>query len=578
MSRRRDQLAVRIGLLPIVACALAVFALPASGARDANRLAQAAAAAAASGLVCTAGPTFNLTAKKGYVSTPDGNSVFMWGFAKSGGSFQMPGPVLCVTQGQTVTVNLTNQLPEPVSIVFPGQTGVTTTGGAAGLFTREAAPNGSVTYRFVASQPGTYLYETGTNVKKQVDMGLYGALIVRPSMGAKFAYSNTATQFNPAQEYLLLLHEFDPLLHRAVELGQPYDPTKFHPRYWAINGRSFPDTIADNNVASLPSQPYGALVQLQASSNASTLPALVRFLNASLDNHPFHPHGNHVRVIAQDGRLLRGPANQDLSTQAFTKTIGSGQTYDLLFKWTNVDAWTPTGNAYPVTFPGQQDVVYKDNATFYSGSPYLGVQGELPVGVTQYNHCGEFYYPWHSHALYEFTNFDEGFGGLATLLRVDPPAGCSSPAPQGADDAFPSSTVIQTGTPAGGSAASLAADDASYFSVNSNTSSTKTVSWYGKFASIPNAIVSLKVTYKGKNSLTCSQTIALYNFNTASWTVIDTRNVGAETLISEVPSGGTANAFVSGSTGNGEVRVRIECKTTAGTFVSSGNLMKITVG
>ena len=44
-------------------------------------------------------------------------------------------------------------------------------------------------------------------------------------------------------------------------------------------------------------------------------------------------------------------------------------------------------------------------------------------GQVSFNRCGEYYYPWHSHALNEFQNFNEGFGGLATLLRVDPPVG-----------------------------------------------------------------------------------------------------------------------------------------------------------
>jgi len=77
-----------------------------------------------------------------------------------------------------------------------------------------------------------------------------------------------------------------------------------------------------------------------------------------------------------------------------------------------------------VDIPGLQNLVFKDDSTFYSGDPRLGQQGSLPVGVTSYNECGEFYFPWHSHALFEFTNFDEGFGGLATLVRVDPPGGC----------------------------------------------------------------------------------------------------------------------------------------------------------
>ena len=61
--------------------------------------------------------TFNLVANTGYVETPDGNSVFMWSYANDDApdndSFQYPGPILCVTQGQTVVVNLTNTLSEP---------------------------------------------------------------------------------------------------------------------------------------------------------------------------------------------------------------------------------------------------------------------------------------------------------------------------------------------------------------------------------------------------------------------------------------------------------------------------------
>ena len=41
--------------------------------------------------------------------------------------------MLCVTQGETVVVNLTNNLPEASSIVFPGQDAqVTASGGSPG--------------------------------------------------------------------------------------------------------------------------------------------------------------------------------------------------------------------------------------------------------------------------------------------------------------------------------------------------------------------------------------------------------------------------------------------------------------
>src|SRR3979409_645517 len=68
--------------------------------------------------------SFVLTAIPGYISTPDGNSVFMWGYANGNGGFQYPGPVLCVNEGDTVTVTLKDSLPVSTSLVFPGLTKV----------------------------------------------------------------------------------------------------------------------------------------------------------------------------------------------------------------------------------------------------------------------------------------------------------------------------------------------------------------------------------------------------------------------------------------------------------------------
>jgi hypothetical protein len=425
------------------------------------------------GMVCTTSATnsFNLVAKGGTITTPDGNSVFMWSYANAdapdNGAFQYPGPVLCVNQGASVTINLTNNLPEPSSIVFPGQDAqVTGTGGSAGLLTQEAAAtNGTVSYTFTANSPGTYLYESGSDVAKQVEMGLYGALIVRPTMGAGYAYNDAATQFDQGREYLLLLGEIDPDLHHAVEVTGTYDFTKLHNHYFTINGRSFPDTIQDNGSSLMPTQPYGALVRIQPNTPSNTLPAMIRMINAGVDNHPFHPHGNHTREIAQEGRLLLSPSSARASTEHFGETIGAGQTEDYLLRWDDSDHWNPTSNPFPVAPPNYLNVTFKDGNTWYSGSPYLGYKGTLPAGTVSQNVCGEWYFPLHSHALNEFSNFDEGFGGMGTLLRVDPPSGCF---------AFPSSTAIVGGVLKSGSVTALGADDANYYQVNPKTTTRPT--------------------------------------------------------------------------------------------------------
>jgi FtsP/CotA-like multicopper oxidase with cupredoxin domain len=149
-----------------------------------------AAGAPSEGLVCTssASASFVLTAKTGYVTTPDLNSVFMWSYANGNGNFQYPGPFLCVNEGDRVTITLRNTLPAPTSIVFPGITGVQTDSApaqpdpATQSLTKAAAANtGSVTYTFTAGKAGTYTYESGTDPQEQVRMGLVGALIVRPA-------------------------------------------------------------------------------------------------------------------------------------------------------------------------------------------------------------------------------------------------------------------------------------------------------------------------------------------------------------------------------------------------------------
>ena len=128
------------------------------------------------------GSSFTLSASAGYVSMPDGASIYSWGYAGATGQMQLPGPTLIVNQGTPVTVTLHNNLPVAAgntSIVFPGQQ-VTATGGVTGLLTNEAQPGGTVTYTFTATRPGTFQYHSGTRTDLQVEMGLYGALIVLP--------------------------------------------------------------------------------------------------------------------------------------------------------------------------------------------------------------------------------------------------------------------------------------------------------------------------------------------------------------------------------------------------------------
>lgn len=405
------------------------------------------------------GPTFTLTAKTGYLSTPEGGSLFFWGYANGGGIVQYPGPTLIVNQGDNITVTLNNELAVNTSLVFPGQKGVKATGGTAGLVTREAAPGGAVTYTFTAHRPGTYMYHSGTRPDLQTEMGLVGALIIRPAgydpVNSRRAYQHSDTTYE--HEFLFFLTSMDPTFHEMVEQGKmdEVDTSKFWSTYWFINGRNGPDTVLPVNYNALPNQPYDALVLVNAGDKV-----LMRVVGAGRESHPFHHHGNNSLIIARDGRLLESApgAGPDLACSVFTIPSHPGATYDALFSWTGEKlGWDAYGHAHDLdnlptgNFPGPEDVDHNKNGVmdviplapneyepdhgkpfpvilptdqnltfgqFYSGSPFLGSTGTLPPGEGGFNPVGGFMYMWHSHSEKELCNNNIFPGGMLTFMII----------------------------------------------------------------------------------------------------------------------------------------------------------------
>jgi len=425
------------------------------------------------------GPSFSLTAKDGYIRTGDGGSVYIWGYADGFGDVQYPGPTLIVNQGDTVTIMLTSRLPQATSIVIPGFE-VTATGGVPGILTQEAPPDQvtTVSYAFVADRPGTFMYSSGTNADFQVEMGLVGAIIVRPTgfdatiAASRTAYGSTSSQYD--QEYLFLLTDMDPRVHELAESGR-YDEittTEFHPVYWFINGRTGPDTMLPAHVPWLPTQPYNCFPFMNVRDRL-----LLRVIGGGRDAHPYHTHGNNFDQIARDGWLLEStPAATrsaevgeipDVAISDFTLNTFPGATYDAIFTWTaNGLGWdmygpidstctdadndglddtagtvchdaTPIdvapadgiddvfkepiadhGKPFPTVLPFQGDLAF---GAFYSGSPYLGAAGSLPPGEGGNNPNSGFAYMWHSHNEKELTNNDIFPGGMMTMMIVESP-------------------------------------------------------------------------------------------------------------------------------------------------------------
>jgi FtsP/CotA-like multicopper oxidase with cupredoxin domain len=505
----------------------------------------ATARAAVPGISGTGAPnTFNLSATPAFITEPDGATIYSWGYGCTNGgtatflptkmssgtcsNMQIPGPTLIVTEGEPVTVTLTNALPAAAgntSILFPGFV-VTATGGVPGLLTSEAVPGGTVTYTFTANSVGTHSYYSGTQGDLQIEMGLYGAIVVLP----KSPPASCGTALNPTQndkargvslprsdrstsaeddyrlstaaydiatscydrEYLFQFSEIDPKIHRAIEEIANCDRTvtpnscpapnlnsvetePYHPAYYMINGRSMPDDMDPAYASMYPHQPYNGNPHMHPGELT-----LLRIIGHGRWQHPFHEHGNHVRLLARDGNLLLSAtdATKLAGPLLFTTTTTPVQAMDGIFYWTgkglNWDVFghgytgdttpcVPDANGYytsvpaasnyyewcgdhdkaleahpfgqvgsggPMTLPDANIVA---NGPWYGGSPYLGGEamaravGPTPIppsGTVANSPSDEagFAYMWHSHNEREITTNNIFPGGMLMMMLVDPRA------------------------------------------------------------------------------------------------------------------------------------------------------------
>jgi len=195
-----------------------------------------------------------------------------------------------------------------------------------------------VTYTFVASAPGTHAYYSGTQGDLQIEMGLYGAVVVLPATipancNAGYHSLNSAAKAHWGEndfrlahaaydhpgscydrEYLFQWAEMDARIHKealaqvnalnncapgAAGCSLNVQTEPYHPAYFLINGRSMPDLMDPNFAGEYPHQPYNANPHMHPGELT-----LIRTIGQGRWQHPFHEHANHVRILARDANLV----------------------------------------------------------------------------------------------------------------------------------------------------------------------------------------------------------------------------------------------------------------------------------
>ncbi len=202
-----------------------------------------------------------------------------------------PGPVLRVTEGDKVRINVTNNLDETTGVHMHGiEFDDWHMDGIPFVTQPPIIPGETFSYEFVARPFGSHMYHSHHNATDQVGRGLLGALIVDPADPAE-RYEN---KYGITQEYIFIHND---------SLGG-----------FTINGHGFPATMP--------------IVAKKGER------ILIRYQNEGVMMHPWHTHGFRQHVVARDGAPLGSAA-----FYCDTLGVNPGERFDAIVEADRVGVW-----------------------------------------------------------------------------------------------------------------------------------------------------------------------------------------------------------------------------------------------
>jgi ZIP family zinc transporter len=196
----------------------------------------------------------------------------------------VPGPVLLVRQGDTVVIDYVNDGPVADSIHLHGIHDIPVDmDGVGGISQSLVLPGGHFVYRFVARDPGTFIYHTH-DAEAMLDSGLYGAIVVQPSV--------------PRPVERGLAHDF-------LEMISSWQIQSGAENQFTLNGKEYPATRA---------------LDVRGGERFR-----IRWINISGEEfHTMHTHGHYQQVIARDAAPVEYRDVED------TVLVAPGQRVDVV--------------------------------------------------------------------------------------------------------------------------------------------------------------------------------------------------------------------------------------------------------
>jgi len=256
----------------------------------------------------------NLTAAPQEVEITPGVKTTLWTYNNS-----FPGPTIEANVGDILKINFTNNLPVNTTIHWHGLELPANMDGSSIAQLPVLANGGTFTYQFKLNNAATYWYHPHINSHVQVEMGLYGALIVRDPAEESLGLpeKETVIIFDD-----ILLDENGQVAPPSDQLNPP-DPiknaiTQLNGResdLFLVNGRGIPTSTTGEHLHNLNVN-SGEPIRIRMINAANA-----RFFRFSIPGYVAYQIGNDSGLLSQAKSIFPIPLLDNNNNKVSSRSI-----------------------------------------------------------------------------------------------------------------------------------------------------------------------------------------------------------------------------------------------------------------
>jgi len=249
----------------------------------------------------------------------------------------VPAPILRWKEGETVTLNVTNNMAVDTSIHWHGIILPEKQDGVPGISFDGIKPGTTHKYQFDVNQSGTYWYHSHSGFQEQT--GAYGAIIIDPKEPHPYSFDREHvvmlsdwTDENPTDVYhkLKKLSHYYNFRERTISDAMKEVSDSGWSNFWKKRGMWNEMRMSDRDISDVTGYTYTFLTNGQAPADGWTglfkkgEKVLLRFINAAaMTFFDVRIPGLKMTVVAADGQYV-----QPVSVDEFR--IGVAETYDVI--------------------------------------------------------------------------------------------------------------------------------------------------------------------------------------------------------------------------------------------------------